>query len=78
MLCVFNNHCICVPVLVLEVQQPERQSLSTVETQSITYCRGGGDDEQTVTISVASTVHQMAVFSEDGVQGTVLSIYSYH
>lgn len=73
MLFVFNNHCICVPVLVLEVQQPERQSLSTVETQSITYSRGG-DDEQTVTISVASTVHQMAVFSEDGVQGTVLGI----
>lgn len=77
MLFVFNNHCVCVPVLVLEAQQPERQSLSTVETQSITYSRGG-DDEQTVTISVASTMHQMAVFSEDGVQGTVLGIYSYH
>jgi len=75
MLFVFNNHCICVPVLVLEAQQPERQSLSTVETQSITYSRGG-DDEQTVTISVASTMHQMAVFSEDGVQGTVLGIYT--
>jgi hypothetical protein len=74
----FNNHHICVPVLVLEVQQPERQSMSTVETQSITYSRGIGNGERTVTISVASTMHQTAVFSEDGLQGTVLNVCSDH
>jgi hypothetical protein len=73
MLHLFNNHHICVPVLVLEVQRPERQSMSTVETQSITYSRGTGNGERTVTISVASTTHQTAVFSEDGLQGTVLN-----
>jgi hypothetical protein len=74
MLRLFNNHHICVPVLVLEVQQPERQSMSTVETQSITYSRGTGNGERTVTISVASTTHQTAVFSEDVLQGTVLNV----
>lgn len=78
MLPLLNNYCVCVPVLVLEAQQSERQSLSTVETQSITYSRGGGDGEQTVTISVATTLHQTAVLSEDGLQGTVLSVCSYH
>lgn len=78
MLPLFNNHCICVPVLVLEAQQSERQSLSTVETQSITYSCGVGVGEQTVTISVATTLHQTAVLSEDGLQGTVLSVCSYH
>jgi hypothetical protein len=74
MLPLFNNDCICVPVLVLEAQQSEKQSLSTIETQSITYYRGGGDGEQTITVSVATTMHQTAVLSEDGVQGTVLSV----
>jgi hypothetical protein len=60
---------------VLEVQQPERHSMSTVETQSITYSCGTGNRERTVTISVASTTHQTALFSEDGLQGTVLNMY---
>ncbi|XP_021942929.1 obscurin isoform X5 [Zootermopsis nevadensis] len=55
---------------VLEAQQSERQSLSTVETQSITYSCGVGVGEQTVTISVATTLHQTAVLSEDGLQGS--------
>lgn len=62
----------------LEVQQPERQSMSTVETQSITYSRGTGNGERTVTISVASSMRQTAVFSEDGLQGTVLNVCSNH
>lgn len=73
MLLLFNNHCTCVPVLVLEAQQPERQSLSTVETQSVTFCHGGGNGEQTVTISILTT-HQAAMLLEDGIQGTVLSV----
>ena len=47
------------------------QTMSTVETQSITYSRGGEDGENTVTISVASTTHA-AVLSDDGLQGKAL------
>jgi hypothetical protein len=78
MMPLFNNHCICVPVLVLEAQQSERQSVSSVETQSITYSCGGEDGEQTVTISIATTMHQTAVLLEDGLQGTVLNVCLYH
>ncbi|PSN48206.1 hypothetical protein C0J52_03612 [Blattella germanica] len=49
------------------------QKVSTVETQSITYCRGGGlgeDGESMVTISVASSVHQTAILSDDGLEGS--------